>query len=192
MPIIGRFGSLAGLGSLILPGGAMESIATVTVGSGGAASITFSDIPGGFQHLQLRMILRFTSTGAYQNGALQFNSDTTTAYTLHNLYGNGSSVGAEGYGTGTFNGAYMAHFASGGSASSIYGAAVVDILDYADASKRKVVRTLGGYDANGSGWMFLRSSMWNSTAAISSVRVFDPVTWSLAQHSTAALYGIRA
>jgi hypothetical protein len=32
MPIIGRFGSLAGLGSLILPGGAMESIATVTVG----------------------------------------------------------------------------------------------------------------------------------------------------------------
>ncbi len=45
MPIVGQFGSLAGFG--MFPGGAFESIATVTVGSGGASSIEFASIPSG-------------------------------------------------------------------------------------------------------------------------------------------------
>lgn len=192
MPIVGQFASLARAGSFLLPGGAFESIATVTVGSGGASSIEFTSIGSGWQHLQIRMILRFASAGAYQNGMLQFNGDTTTAYTLHAINGNGSAASADGYGTGTFNGAYMAHFASGGSSANIFGAAIVDILDYADTSKRRVVRTLGGYDSNGAGWLMMRSSMWNSTAALTSIKILDPTLNNLAQYSTAALYGIKA
>ena len=38
-------------------GGDFESIATVTVGGGGAASIEFTSIPGTYQHLQIRGII---------------------------------------------------------------------------------------------------------------------------------------
>lgn len=176
--------------------GSLEPIETVTVGAGGASSITLGSggtIPQTYQHLQLRIVLRFTSAGAYQNAMLQYNSDATTAYTLHNVYGDGTGAYGSGgsAGTGTHNGAYLGHLASGGLASGIFGVAIVDILDYASTSKRKVTRALAGYDANGSGWIFQRSSMWNSTAAITTMKILDPTLNNVAQYSTAALYGAK-
>ena len=44
--------------------GDFESIATVTVGSGGASSIEFTSIPGTYQHLQVRGLLRQSSSSA--------------------------------------------------------------------------------------------------------------------------------
>ena len=38
-----------------------ESIATVTVGSGGAANVEFTSIPGTYTHLQIRMLGRLVS-----------------------------------------------------------------------------------------------------------------------------------
>jgi len=38
--------------------GDFESIATVSVGSGGAADVTFSSIPATFTHLQIRYIVK--------------------------------------------------------------------------------------------------------------------------------------
>ena len=72
-----------------------ESIQTVTVGSGGAADITFSSIPGTYKHLQLRVLARGAGTGAVAM-KLQFNSDTTSGnyYSYHEIYGTGSATAA--------------------------------------------------------------------------------------------------
>ena len=188
MPIVGQFGSLAGLGSMILPGGAFESIATVTVGSGGAANIAFTSIPGTYQHLQVRMVTCMPTAG---NGVvMRFNSDNGSGkYKSHTLYGNGSSAaaGVAGLSTGGFAGWF-----GGGAAATAPGAAVVDILDYANTSKNTTVRTFDGYDANGSGYVGIDSFLWIDTAAVTSITLTDGGGGNLQQHMTAALFGVRA
>lgn len=189
MPIVGQFGSLAGFG--VFPGGSFESIATVTVGSGGASSIEFTSIPSGFQHLQIRYLCRGVRSNVREDLTLQLNSDTASNYAYHRLLGLGSSAAADastsvGYG-------YTSMIAGANLTASIFGAGVVDILDYASTSKTKTVRTFGGVDGNGDTnvGVFVTSSLWNSTSAVTSVKLYG-FNANLAQHSTAALYGVKA
>jgi hypothetical protein len=189
MPIVGRFGSLAGLGSLILPGGAMESIATVTVGSGGASEILFSDIAGTYQHLQIRLIGRSAASATSDNVRVRVNGDSGANYSDHKLEGNGSAASSYGYASQTNFTANR--IAAANATSSIFGAVVIDILDYASTSKNTTFRSLGGVDLNGSGFIFLDSGAWYNTSAVTSVRLAPNAT-NWAQHTTAALYGLRA
>jgi hypothetical protein len=179
MPIVGQFGSLAGFG--VFPGGALESIATVTVGSGGASSITFSDLPSGFQHLHVRGLL--IGVSANDAGARLNQDSSATAYSWHRLNGNGASATATA-GTST-NNSYAAVY------TTTYGAAFcMDILDVSSTSKNKTMRMFGGWDANGSGQVFLHSGLYMSTSAVNAVTIFG--VSNFAQHSTLALYGVRA
>ena len=75
-------------------GTSYESIATVSVGSGGAANAEFTSIPSTYTHLQIRCIARYAGT-AYNNLLGAFNGDTTyTNYRWHYLTTDGSSVSA--------------------------------------------------------------------------------------------------
>jgi hypothetical protein len=77
-----------------------ESIATVTVGSGGSATIEFTSIPATYTHLQLRGLGRNTAGSAGgSNIELQFNTDTATNYSSHYLRGSGSAASAGAYTT---------------------------------------------------------------------------------------------
>jgi hypothetical protein len=184
MPIVGQFGSLAGFG--VFPGGALESIATVTVGSGGASSIEFASIPGGFQHLQIRYLV--ASSGTDNNFAFRFNGDSGANYTLHELAGNGTSATAGGLTGVGF--ARVGYWQTGNLTQPYVG--IVDILDYTSTSKNTVLRSFNGCDTNGGdGFTRLNSSLWLNTAAVTSVSFFT-VKQNLPQHSTAALYGLRA
>lgn len=188
MPIVGQFGSLAGLGSLILPGGAFESIATVTVGSGGASSIEFTSIPGTYQHLQIRMISRNSSTGSRVN--VRLNSDSGSNYNGHYLFGDGASAsaGVSG-GGGTTN--ELVLMPTSTSTASVFGGAILDLLDYGSTTKNKTWRSFTGQDFNGSGAVAIYSGLYRSTSAITTIALL-PSGSNFAQHSTAALYGIKA
>jgi hypothetical protein len=192
MPIVGQFGSLAGFG--MFPGGALESIATITIGSGGASSITFSDIPGGFQHLQIRGFTPFN----VRDGVIQCraNGDTTTAnYRYHWLSGNGASASAYSFASGYIEFAYDGNAAPNSSAPKAF---VLDLLDYASTSKAKTTRSFCGIDVNGGGMVQVTSGLWTSTAAVTSL-VFTQSgnlggygAQNFAQHTTFALFGVRA
>jgi hypothetical protein len=158
-----------------------ESIATFT-GSGTPTSITFSSIPSTYKHLQLRV---FANVSSIDYSHVRFNGDTGSNYFAHDLFGNGSSAGAQAF-TGQNNivGTYTP------STASTYSAAVFDILDYQNTNKNKTVRFLSGYDANGSGYVFFGSGAWNNTAAINSLTYYmDSATF--AANSSFALYGIK-
>jgi hypothetical protein len=93
--ITGRtnYGSmLAGNPAFEFPGD-FESIATVSVGGGGAANVEFTSIPGTFTHLQIRGIHRSTATtpGAFYAIKYQYNGDTGSNYTYHYIVGTGSA-----------------------------------------------------------------------------------------------------
>lgn len=181
-------------GNLTAPGdvdpGAMIPIATYTIGSGGDTSITFSNVPQNYEHLQLRFFTRGKTAGL--TGAcvhrLRFNNDSGTNYTYHQLRGNGSSAGAEG-GSSLSNGATVGYYPAGGETANAFSAIVCDILDYTNTNKYKTVRALDGWDGNGSGYSSLNSGLWMSTSAITTILV--ACDDGLGQYSTVALYGIK-
>ena len=184
MPIVGQFGSLAGFG--MFPGGALESIATIAVGSGGASSVTFSDIPGTYQHLHLRLVALMN--GANQALWLRFNDDSAANYSAHYLYGTGAAAAA---GSRLSDGGIDSIFQPTSSGKEFCG--VIDILDYANTSKHKVLRAFHGSDTNGAGYVGLNSGSWRNTNAITKIHISDQIgSSSFNQHSTVGLYGVRA
>lgn len=156
-----------------------ESIQTITVGSGGSTSIAFTSIPSTFKHLQLRITQLTTGTA---DPRMRFNDDTTTGnYYMHSIYNSNPTVS-----TYNVNNQYIPYLYN---ESSTYPAvAVIDILDYANGNKYKTVRDLGGFDANGSGYIFYRSGVWFSSAAINKIDLHN-VTFN--ENTKVALYGIK-
>jgi len=170
-----------------------ESIATITAGSGGVSNITFSSIPSTYKHLQIRGIAK-TNRATYSNDniKLQFNGDSSSSYNSHNVYGDGSSAGANAF-------AWTAQYYSGSVGAQLitnnFGAVIIDILDYADSNKYKTTRVLGGFDNNNTGTdkgiIALNSGLWRSTSAITSVIISAAEGTGLQELSTFALYGIK-
>ena len=169
--------------------GAFESIATVTVGSGGASSIEFTSIPGTYRHLQVRGLIRTSESSAQSNYLIRLNGDTGASYKCHNLRGSGSAVTAS-----NFTDPIIGNVTAAGSAASsgVFGAFVIDILDYASASKTTTVRSFSGTDNNGSGFLALSSVLFTPTSGITQITFVHYGVDNLAEHSTAALYGIKA
>ncbi len=161
-----------------------ESIATVTLGSA-QSTVTFSSIPSTYKHLQIRCISKNTS--ADYTIRAQFNGDTGSNYSQHGLTGNGSSTSVYATAPDT----NVPFGVSAGTATSVFNAAVIDILDASSTTKYKTTRALFGWDANGSGSVGLLSGSWRSTSAITSI-VLSSFTGNFAQHSTYALYGIKS
>ena len=155
------------------------SIATVTVGSGGSSSISFTSIPSTYTHLQVRML----SITPYDIN-FRFNSDSGSNYYYHYMYGAGSTPVASASGSLQTVG-YAAYGGFGGNL-----VAVMDILDYTNTNKNKVTRSLSGSDNNTTGGVMLASTNWNSTSAINSITITAQGN-NFAQYSSFALYGIR-
>jgi len=158
-----------------------ESIATVTVGSGGASSVSFSSIASTYKHLQIRAIMK-ASDSIY----MSLNSDANNGnYYSHWLTGNGASASASSY-AGRLAPVIMA-----GTGASGFSAVIWDLLDYQDTNKYKTVRVLTGHDQNGSGEVGLTSMLWKNTNAISDINIAPVSGSSISQFSSFALYGIK-
>ncbi len=161
---------------------AFESIATAS-GTGTTQTLTLSSIPSTFTHLQLRIF----ATASSGNCNVYLNNDSGTSYTRHWLRG-GAALSA--------NGAYPISSAfvgfPNGLNSSYPSVLIMDIFDYANTSKNKVVRTTSGAElTGGSSTMQMHSSWWSNTAAISSIVIYNSSAFFSA-NTRAALYGIKA
>jgi hypothetical protein len=169
--------------------GVMFPIAMVNVGSAGSSFIEFTSIPDTYKHLQIRGIVRANRAGSSDSVGIPFNGITTGGfYDYHTLNGNGSSA-ASGDGVSQ-NFVYPTITTAGTDLANAFSAMVVDILDYTNTNKNKTVRSLAGYDLNGSGYSWFASGLWRNTAAISSIRI-APGSSGWAQYTQVALYGIK-
>lgn len=161
-----------------------ESIATTTVGASPVSSISFTSIPSTYTHLQIR----YTSlASAAVNHNMQFNGDTAANYSWHELDGDGAApVVANGANVAFIKAGYNAN-----TTASYTMATIIDILDYANTSKYKTTRSIGGTDINGAGgYAIYRTGNWRSTSAISSILIY-PTSGNFTQYSSFALYGIK-
>ena len=176
--------------------GVMFPISTITVGSAGAASVTFSSIPQTYTHLQVRAFSKSNySAGTDLDGcSLRFNSDSGSNYADHWIIANGSAVNAGG----DINRSYMALYQQNNNTYSVssFAVGIIDILDYTNTNKFKTTRTLGGSDTNGTGnekgSLSLWSGLWRSTSAITSITLQSgAMNRGFPQYSQFALYGIK-
>ncbi len=179
---------LAGAYGDVAPQGDFESIATVTVAAGGSATVSFTSIPGTYQHLQIRYLAANEGGAASDDPIyLRFNSDSTNAnYRSHRLGGSGSGTVADSYQL-----PIAAATNGNGNAATYYAGGVIDILDYANTNKNTTVRSLSGWDSNGGGYVWFMSELWMNTAAVTRI---DLTTFSgsdYREHSRIALYGIK-
>lgn len=184
--------ALAGNPAVVLDKGSMYPIGTFTLASA-QSSVTFSNIPQTYNHLQLRIIGRGDSTTSEAYARVRFNNVTSAGsyYALHQLYGQGSSV-VSGIDS---NSDYMqgGYYPINNQTANVYGAEIWDLLDYRNTNKNKTVRSLSGFDVNGSGgFILLRSSLFLSTAAVTSINIALSNGQNWMANSSFALYGIQA
>ena len=165
----------------------MDLISRVVVGADGAATITFSNIPQTYQHLQIRMVAKSALTVG-SVGDITFNSDTGNNYAYHAFFGDGASASFEnGVSRANIPAVRMTPLSN----SNIYAAHIIDIIDYRNTLKNKTVRTFKGDDRNGSGAIILETGLWVSLSAINSITITSRSNVFF-QQTTATLYGVVA
>jgi hypothetical protein len=159
------------------------SIATFT-GNGTSSTYTFSSIPQTYVALQLRILANDAAAATLQ---FRLNGDSGGNYTNHALKGDGSAASATGVTANTQGD--LADYA--GYTTDTFAAVIVDIHDYASTTKNKTVRTFSGADLNGSGFVNLRSSLYSSTTAITSLTIRNAASATYVTGSVFSLYGIK-
>lgn len=167
--------------------GAYDSIATAS-GTGASGTITFSAIPATYTHLEIRQISR-CSIGA-SDCNVRFNGDTASNYSWHRpIFGNGST--AQAAASASTTAIECPPIGYSGLAANNYGVSVISVLDYANTSKYKTLRALGGHEDNVvAGALIMNTGNWRNTAAITSIELFTGGGfWTTDSHF--ALYGIK-
>jgi hypothetical protein len=179
-----------------------ESIQTVTVGSGGQASATFTSIPATYTHLQIRITAQSNrGTYAIDDIRMRLNSDTASNYSAHILVGSGTAASsyAESSTTSILTGDRNVVTSV---ITNTFGVGVIDILDYKSTTKAKTIRSLSGGDSNGVGAssyfpsISLSSGAWykNSSSvyeAVNTILLYPEYGTLFTQYSSFALYGIK-
>lgn len=164
------------------------AIATVTVGSGGAADITFSSISADYTDLILKYSLRGSDAANYINNRISFNG-STSGYTSKLLYGDGSSAASAN--NSVTNAIDFSAYSVGTSATaSTFSNGEAYIPNYAGSNNKSVSIDHITENNATAAIAAMTAGLWSNSAAITSVKI-TPGSGTFAQHSTATLYGIK-
>jgi hypothetical protein len=162
---------------------------TVTVGSGGSLSVTFSSIPQTYTDLKIVASARSSQSGQWGEGNITFNGDTTASYSWRGLYGTGSVTGSNNNGAATSalggrpNGATTT--------SNTFGSSEVYIPNYT-SSNYKSISTDEVTENNGtSALATMVANLWSKTNAITSITITSAGSNPFQEFSTFYLYGIK-
>jgi hypothetical protein len=152
-----------------------SSFDSIVSGTATSTSITFSSLPQTYKHLQIR--LNWTVTG----GQVRLYLNNASAAFQRLTANNGSNVTAQKFNSNEI----MA--TSADLQGSYPGVAIIEILDYASTTKKKVVRIFSGNNTSGGGQVGLYSQLYTTTAVTSIV--LD--TNGSGVTGTTAIYGIK-
>jgi len=161
-------------------------ISSVTVGSGGAASIDFTSIPATYTDLALKLSTRSTSTDPDRASVLytmKFNN-TSTTYSGRTLRTQGSTVTS-------FSGGFYGYTAASNFTASTFDNTDIYIPNYAGSNQKSFSidnsdeQNVAIYDSI----LALIAGLWDGTSAINRI-TFTLGYGNFAQYSSIYLYGI--
>lgn len=164
-----------------------KKIQTVTVGSGGAASIDFTSIPQTYTDLKIVLSARTNRANATDEANLTFNNNTSSSYSWRMVYGDGTSVASpSGSSTTSIAGIQIP---GGNATANIFGNVEIYIPNYTSANNKSASIDAVPEDNATTSYMKLTAGLLANTTAITSVKISGS-SGSLVQYSTATLYGI--
>jgi len=166
----------------------MIPISTVTVGSGGAASIDFTGIPQIYTDLLLKISARTNRAAGYDFPAIKFNG-SSAGYTDKVIYGSGSNTASESNNSTSYAFGYFINAAT--STSNSFSNSDFYIPNYTSSNNKSMSQEVV-YENNGTtAFQSLASNLWSNTSPITSINI-TPVNGAVfTQYSTFTLYGIR-
>lgn len=163
-------------------------LATQTVGNGGAASVTFANIPqSGYTDLKIVLSARSTANGG-QNVNLTFNS-TASGYSDKILSGNGATVSSFSSGNTTRGGSCAIPGAD--FTANIFGNGEIYIPNYRSSSAKLFASDSVTENNATTAYNQIEATAWSGTAAITSILI-DLSGGNFAAGSTFYLYGLAA
>lgn len=169
---------------------ALQAIYSQTVGAGGAASVTFNNIPQTFTDLVLVCSARSSGTGSVGDYIIGSFNGTTAGYSARELFGDGSSVGSGSYTSGTAA-RILTYANSTNATSNTFGNSTVYIPNYAGTTN-KTWSSDGVMENNATASrLVFMAGLWSNTAAITSVSLSSYLGGTWVQNSTFSLYGIN-
>jgi hypothetical protein len=166
-----------------------QLISSVTIGSGGAASVLFSSIPSTYTDLQLMLSLRANNAATQVVVDIKFNGSSAN-YDLRYLGQSNTSVvsytRASGFGTNM-----IGYYPGANATASTFGNVQLYIPNYAGSTHKSL--SLDAVMENNSTTIQngLLAGLWSQTAAITSLEFTETGGGNIAQHSTAYLYGVK-
>ena len=168
-----------------------ELIASSTVGSGGASSITFSSIASTWTDLCLKFSARNT-TNPYSEAAIYYaigfnGQGVLTNVTGKMLAGNGTSTFSLNT-PADFNA--VGYMTSSGATASTFHNAELYVPNYAGSSNKSFSLDSVSENNGTQAVATIFAGLWSQTAAITSI-TFTSRNGDFAQYSTAYLYGVK-
>jgi len=165
----------------------MTLVSTVTVGSGGAASIEFNGVPQTGTDLLITLSARDTYAVTGDNGfTFQFNGNSS-GYSSRRLTGTGSSTNS----TNSTNAYFFPSSGSpnGSTTSNTFGNVSIYIPNYTSATAKSVSIDAVGENNATAAEQEIYAGLWTGTSAVTSIS-FGAGYDSFAQYTTASLYTI--
>ena len=158
----------------------MQHIETVTVGSGGAASIEFSAIAADWTDLLVKFSLRTTQTAVSDYITVYFNG-STTGYSYRFVRGNGSNAVSDDVGRLYVN--------ANSATANTFGNGEIYIPNYGSSVAKSFSSDSVAENNGTEGLQVIQANLWSGTAAITSIEL-DPALGTFVEFSSASLYGI--
>jgi hypothetical protein len=164
----------------------LQPLQTITVGSGGASSVTFSNIPQNYTDLEILVSARSTKTGS-NTDSLLINPNGSSS--------NISSTFVQGSGSGAANSSRFTTYVFAGELSTnldtanTFGISRVYIPNYTSSNYKSWCADSVAENNASCGVPTLFANLWSNTAAINSLQFYF-YAGNLAQYSTLSLYGV--
>lgn len=164
----------------------MKALQTVTVGAGGAASVTFSSIPQTYTDLVIKISARSTDAGTVDVVKAQFISGSDANGSYRDIVGQGSTTGS------TTGSSYIrfGRITAAGSTTSTFSTNEIYIPNYVGSNyKSYSVDLAREQNSSTDNDVTLMAGLWSNTLPITGI-VLLPVLANFAQYSTFTLYGV--
>ena len=169
-----------------------KAIATVEVGSGGAASIEFTSIPATYTDVCILASVRSNHTGGNDDWYLRVNGVSTGGiYSNRGVYGDGSTDSSWSYTGGTPGAQIYGGWNNESTATNNFTSIQLYFPNYANTSYNKSISWEGVQEYNQTqAYAYMGAGLYGQTSAISSITITSwNSTW--AEYTTATLYGIK-
>jgi hypothetical protein len=164
-----------------------SKLAEVTVGSGGTSAIDFTNIPQNYTDLLIKFSLRITTSGYDANpwiiGRLRFNGNYFPT-SSRQLFGTGSATGSDTNSEPIF-------MEDTNGTTSVFSSGDIYIPNYTSSNNKSASVDVVGENNATASLAVLWAGLYTLVTPISSISIYKE-SYTIDQHSTATLYGVKA